>query len=64
LYLILSSFIIFISSKILLLTVFSIVSLAQNLVENVNNQVLLTPKKTTKDHLVEAFIEFYDIKEK
>jgi hypothetical protein len=46
---------------VLLLTVFSIVSLAQNLVENVNNQVLLTPKKTTKDHLVEAFIEFYDI---
>lgn len=46
---------------VLLLTVFSIVSLAQNLVENVNNQVLLTPKKATKDHLVEAFIGFYDI---
>jgi len=40
---------------------FSLLGFSQNLVENVNSQVLLTPKSPTENNLVEAFFEFYNI---
>ena len=46
---------------VLLLTVFSIVSFSQNLVENVNNQVILKYKPNTSYRLVDAFTEFYSV---
>jgi len=47
--------------SVLLLTVFSIVSFSQNLVENVNNQVILRQKQDTPWRLVDAFTEFYNL---
>jgi len=47
--------------SVLLLTVFSIISFSQNLVENVNNQVILKYKQGTPYRLVDAFTEFYNI---
>ena len=47
--------------SVLLLTVFSIVSFSQNLVENVNNQVILRYKQGTPYRLVDAFTEFYNV---
>jgi subtilisin family serine protease len=46
---------------VLLLTVFSIVSFSQNLVENVNSQVILKYKQGTPWQLVDAFTEFYNV---
>jgi len=46
---------------VLLLTVLSLISFSQNLVENVNNQVILKYKSNTHWGLVNAFTEFYDI---
>lgn len=45
----------------LLFIMFSLLGFSQNLVENVNSQVLLTPKSPTENNLVEAFFEFYNI---
>lgn len=46
---------------VLLLTVFSIVSFSQNLVEKVNNQVILKYKSDVSYRLVDAFTEFYSV---
>ena len=45
----------------MLLTVFSIVSFSQNLVENVDNQVILKYKPDISYRLVDAFTEFYNV---